>query len=132
MAAFPPTAPMMPQDAPVPNSSPTIPIRYPEISKWLHYCDTHPHRSGTNLSRHAWRFKQEGYLRIQQLATDRISVEKLSEWLGIGKGTADLIIQYAQEDVQLVRAGKLDLELLVDSRLGKDDFGDVDATGADN
>lgn len=54
---------------------------------------------------HAWKFDQEGYRRINQLTTERTSVEKLSQWLGIGKGTADLLMQYAQEDVDQVKAG---------------------------
>ena len=35
-----------------------------------------------------------------------MSVENLSNWLEIGKGTADLIIQYAEEDMVLVSNGK--------------------------
>jgi hypothetical protein len=48
-------------------------------------------------------------LQINQLTRDRISVEQLSEWIGIGKGIADLIIQYAEEDVALAKAGRLSL-----------------------
>ena len=41
-----------------------------------------------------------------------MSVENFSNWLEIGKGTADLIIWYAEEDVVLVSNGKsmMDLE----------------------
>ena len=34
-----------------------------------------------------------------------MTVEKLSEWLGIGKGMVDIIIELADEDVELVKAG---------------------------
>ena len=40
-----------------------------------------------------------------------MSVEKLSDWLNIGKGTADLIIQYAEEDMELIKAGMFSMEL---------------------
>ena len=39
-----------------------------------------------------------------------MSVENLSNWLEIGKGTADLIIQHAKEDMALVRGGKFTME----------------------
>ena len=35
----------------------------------------------------------------------------LSNWLAIGKGTADLLIQYAGEDMELVKAGTFSMEL---------------------
>jgi hypothetical protein len=34
-----------------------------------------------------------------------MTVKKLSDWLMIGKGTADLIIHYTEEDMELVKAG---------------------------
>jgi hypothetical protein len=40
-----------------------------------------------------------------QLTGDWITVEKLLDWLNIGKGMADLLIRYAEEDVELVKAG---------------------------
>ena len=40
---------------------------------------------------------------INQLTRNHISVEKLSTWLNIGKGTANLLIQYAKEDMELLQ-----------------------------
>jgi len=40
-----------------------------------------------------------------------MTVENLSGWLSIGKGTADYIIQYADEDMVLVRNGKFTMDL---------------------
>ena len=40
-----------------------------------------------------------------------MSMEKLSSWLNIGKGTADLLIQYAEEDMMLLKAGNFSMEL---------------------
>jgi hypothetical protein len=105
MSMLNPLAQPMPNPShPVPD--PSIKVVYPEISAWLEYCNTHPDRHGEFFAAHAPKFDFEGYRRIHQLTGDRISVEKLSDWLGIGKGTADLLIQYAKEDVDLVRAGK--------------------------
>jgi hypothetical protein len=39
-----------------------------------------------------------------------MSVENLSNWLHIGRGTADLIIQCAEEDMALVREGKFAMD----------------------
>jgi hypothetical protein len=75
------------------------------IPAWLTYCDQHPQRRGEDFSSHASKFDKEGYRRIHQLTGDRITVEKLSDWLSIGKGIADLLIRYAEEDVELVKAG---------------------------
>ena len=40
-----------------------------------------------------------------------MSVENLSNWLGIGKGIADLIIRYAEEDMILVEDGNFTMDL---------------------
>jgi hypothetical protein len=77
------------------------------ISPWLAYCDRHPNRHGEDFQAHTEKFRDEGYRRINQLTGERMSVEKLSAWLSIGKGTADLLIQYAEEDVALAKAGML-------------------------
>jgi hypothetical protein len=87
------------------------PLVYPKISDWLQYCDRHPDRGGEDFSNHIWAFDREGYHCINQLAGNRMTVEKLLEWLNIGKGTADLLIQYAEEDVELVRNGIFSMSL---------------------
>jgi hypothetical protein len=38
-------------------------------------------------------------------------VEKLSDWLGIGKGMANLLIRYAEEDVKLLKNGEFTMTL---------------------
>jgi hypothetical protein len=53
-----------------------------------------------------------------------MSVENLSNWLEIGKGTADLIIQYAEEDMALVRDGKFTMEPVHRAQAEQDDNGD--------
>ncbi|KIL62626.1 hypothetical protein M378DRAFT_12699 [Amanita muscaria Koide BX008] len=83
---------------------------YPTITKWLLYCDKHPDREGDDLSQLIPIFEEEGYRRINQLTGDNISVEKLSNWLGIKKGTADLVLRHAVEDIALLKAGLLKMD----------------------
>jgi hypothetical protein len=86
-------------------------VVYPNISDWLEYCDRHQHRRGEGFSNHIQAFEQEGYRRINQLTGKRMTVEKLSEWVHIGTGTADLLIQYAEEDVELIKRGVFSMSL---------------------
>jgi hypothetical protein len=105
---------------PAPNPALPAPNRsvkssdYPKIPAWLTYCDNHPERCGEDFSLYAWKFEREGWRRIHQLTGDRISVEKLSDWLSIGKGTADLLIRYAEEDVDHIKAGTFTMTLADD------------------
>ena len=43
---------------------------------------------------------------INQLTSGCMSIENLSSWMNIGKGTADYIIQYADEDMVLMNNGE--------------------------
>jgi hypothetical protein len=106
--------------APQPN--PTVPLRRvrgPQISAWLQYCDRLPDHDGEDLSALTDKFHAQGYQTIDQLTGPRMSVENLSNWLEIGKGTADLIIRYAEEDMVLVSNGKFTMDL----ELAGPDFG---------
>ena len=82
----------------------------PRIHGWLNYCDKHPDRQGENFSALAEKFNEQCYRRINQLVGERMSVEKLSDWLKIEKGKADLLIQYAGEDMELIKAGEFSME----------------------
>jgi hypothetical protein len=96
---------------PTPHVKP-VNVIYPKIEDWLKHCDA---RHGENFSAHTWRFLQEGYRDMEQLTSRRMSIEKLSEWLNIGKGLADLLIRYADEDVKLVEAGLFQMESIDDA-----------------
>ena len=43
---------------------------------------------------------------INQLTSGCMSIENMSSWMNIGKGTADYIIQYADEDMVLMNNGE--------------------------
>jgi hypothetical protein len=99
-----------------PTALPAAPprdVRGPQILEWLQYCDHVPGR-GDFFYELADKFIREGYRSIDQLTRSRMTVENLSNWLGIGKGTADLIIQYAEEDMALVRDGKFTMKAVLD------------------
>jgi hypothetical protein len=97
------------------NSTQAAPpdVEYPLIGPWLEYCDRLPQRlrDTGGLGLHAYKFEHQGFRCINQFISGRISVEKLSDWLVIGKGTADLIIQYAEEDMKLLHSGKFMMDL---------------------
>jgi hypothetical protein len=98
----------------VPQPNPTVPLRHvrgPRISSWLQYCDRLPGRDGENFTALADKFDKQGYRTVDQLADNQMSVENLSNWLEIGKGTAGLIIRYAGEDMALVRDGNFTMDL---------------------
>lgn len=48
---------------------------------------------------------------MNQLTGPQMTIEKLSEWLSIGGGMADLLIQYAEEDVMLIKNGSFSMKL---------------------
>ena len=94
---------------PSPHQNPTTwpkSVKGPIISAWLRHCDNHPDRRGENFSTLTGNFDEQGYWTIDQLTSARMSVENLSSWIKIGKGTADYIIQYADEDMALLNDGK--------------------------
>ena len=106
-ASLPPQAPVLPQNPTAPQKH----MRGPRITPWLQYCNRVPGREGENLSVLTGKFDKEGYRTIDQLTGSHMSVENLSNWLGIGKGIANLIIQYAEEDMSLVRDGNFTMDL---------------------
>ena len=46
---------------------------------------------------------------LDQLIGPGITIENLAGWLSLGKGTTDLIIRYAEQDVLLVKNRKFQL-----------------------
>jgi hypothetical protein len=95
--------------APVPVAS--TPLKYPRIPEWIEYCDRNPDRCGANLSAIIPKIQEQGFCFINQLTGSRITVEKLSGWLAIAPGTADLIMGFAEEDCKLIAAGTFTMVL---------------------
>jgi hypothetical protein len=82
-------------------------VTWPNIAEWLHYCDKHPQHSRDNLSTHILKFEDQGYQWIDQIT--QAMIEKLLDWLNIGKGIADLIISYVREYVRLLNEGRFSM-----------------------
>jgi len=99
---MPPNLPTNAQSVPaIPTPSPV-----PKLAAWLEYCDQHVDRSGDNLVQYKDQFEAEGFRRLDQLFGNIVSVEDISRWLSIKKGVAVTILNYANDDMALVRAGK--------------------------
>jgi hypothetical protein len=111
-AHFPTPAPM-PVVTSQTQNRPEVEIEYPLIGPWLNYLDSHPVRGKyqINFGRYAAAFQGEGFFAVNQLVSDHVTIEKLSNWLGIGKGIADLLIDYAQRDVESIKLGTLSARL---------------------
>ena len=111
---------------PAPIASTTQLIKGPAITNWLDHCDLHKDRPGTLFHTLVGKFEREGYQTIDQLTSSRVTVADLSSWLNIGKGTADLIVTYADADMVLAQNGTFKLE----SALGSGDSFDWGVPGA--
>ena len=103
--SFPLLHPQQYMAAPMTSVPPVPPVKYPVISEWLVLCDNHPQHSGEDFTSLVSKFDKEGFRHLHQLTGDRITVKKLSEWLNIRKGTADLILRYAEEDILAIHGG---------------------------
>ena len=84
---------------------------YPLIGLWLNYLDSHPIRGKhqINFARYAAAFQGEGFFAVNQLVLDRVTIEKLSNWLGIWKGIADFLIDYTRSES--IKLGTLSAQL---------------------
>ncbi|KAG8942431.1 hypothetical protein FRC03_003220 [Tulasnella sp. 419] len=81
-------------------------IIYPKIDDWLKDLDNHKVRGqdGFNFSQYGPCFKTQKFIWIDQLAdSQRVSVDKLAEWLDIEVGVAEIILKYAAVDVKRLK-----------------------------
>jgi hypothetical protein len=112
--------PIAMQTQSLPSKKMDSPKVIPKVIPWLNYCDRHPNRCGDSLSDYAHKFDQEGYRRVDQLTSNRVSVENLAGWVKIGTGIAGLVIHYADEDMVLVNAGQFSMTLPDDGHKADD------------
>jgi hypothetical protein len=110
---YPPTSGPIPTlAAPAPYDqarlSDLAPITYPEITDWFRFLDMHKERNkdGILFTPFGALMKGKGFLRITQLTLEYVKLKDLQDFLGIEVGTAILILQYAKEDVEAIKAGK--------------------------
>jgi hypothetical protein len=91
------------------STSPVPVASIPLISNWLTHLDQHTERNqdGIVFAPFGPIFKERGFVRLSQLASKHVSVSDLQALLGVTTGTAVSIKDYADEDLEAVRAGKL-------------------------
>jgi hypothetical protein len=85
------------------------PVSFPEITLWLGGLNEHVHRSSPHIdfSSLGESLSRNGFFRINQLASEFVSVDKLMDLLQTNYGTAVQLLQYAKEDTEACRNGKL-------------------------
>jgi hypothetical protein len=113
MMVQPPAAPAIgitvpnPHTQPPPSGSDDAEIIYPTINEWAAYCDANMKRARlTRAGDIRGKLTQQGYVEITQLTSTCVSsATELAKAIDVGLGTAELIIRWADEDVEKVRAG---------------------------
>ena len=85
------------------------PIKYPDLIHWFASLDANEERNkdGIIFAPFGAILKDKGFLRLCQLTLDIFTLKDLQEWLGINAGSAVLIMQYAKEDLDDIKAGRL-------------------------
>lgn len=80
-------------------------ILFPHISDWLGTLDSDPVRGADNrnFTQYAQRFTDHGFLRLNELLDELVSVDSLAQWLGVGRGVIVVILKYAKADVEKAR-----------------------------
>ena len=53
--------------------------------------------------------KEKGFFCLSQLTLDIFTLKDLQEWLGISAGSAMLVMQYAKQDIDDIKSGRLNL-----------------------
>jgi len=113
-----PTQPHAPDNAPAvapaayghSSSEPlSTAVTFPEIGSWLIGLDQHAHRSSPQVkfSSLGESLDRNGFYLISDLASNLISAEKLMELLETNYGTVVQLLQYAKEDTEACRVGRL-------------------------
>ncbi|KAF8833920.1 hypothetical protein BDN67DRAFT_985703 [Paxillus ammoniavirescens] len=83
----------------------------PDIVEWFSYLDTH---NGRNRDRIVYTpfghlLKARGLHRLNHLSLKWFQLSDLQDWLNVNFGTAINILEYAEEDLGLAKAGNLEL-----------------------
>ena len=96
-----------PPDSPSPASkNPTI---YPAIRDWLCELDEGPRGSdGHNFVQYAENFEKEQIIRISEIADSNMftRTDLMSICPGMKLGTANVLLQYARDDVKTIQRAK--------------------------
>ncbi|KAI6024530.1 hypothetical protein EDC04DRAFT_2900039 [Pisolithus marmoratus] len=94
---------------PLPLPSQHLPTaEIPDIISWFSSLDQDEQHSKDGILFQPFGdvLQEKGFLRISQLSPDFVKIPALQDWLGIEVGTTILIMQYVQEDLEMLRAGQ--------------------------
>ncbi|KAF9223323.1 hypothetical protein BS17DRAFT_880548 [Gyrodon lividus] len=80
----------------------------PGIISWFAHLDCREERKPDDpaFTQFGPILKDQGFLRLSQLSLEYFGLADLQKWLGIGAGTAVLIMQYAKEDLEAIKSGR--------------------------
>ncbi len=104
-----------PQYLSIPQATNSFPpaVKYLEVTCWFPFLDKHEehHKDGIGFAAFGEVLKNKGFLHITQLTLDFIMLKDLQDWLGIEVETAILIMQYAKDDIENIKASRLIIPL---------------------
>ena len=92
----------LPSDPVADRNAPDI-----EIIPWFSFLDRDQRSKDddTRYSLFGAVLRRRGFLRISQLTSEFVKLTELEDWLGVERGIAILIMQYARMDLAAVRSG---------------------------
>ncbi|KAI9459620.1 hypothetical protein HD554DRAFT_2330919 [Boletus coccyginus] len=81
----------------------------PDLIEWFSYLDTHSGRNKDRVvySRFGPVLRAKGFYHLNHLSHKYIQLSELQDWLDIEIGTAINIFEYAEDDLEVARAGTL-------------------------
>lgn len=107
--AAPPAHDHAPSISQAPRASTRATADIREIVHWFKYLDQHDERNkdGITFAPYGPILREKGFRWLSHLSQDYVKPSDLVELLGIRFGTAVLIMQYAEQDLEAVNAGHL-------------------------
>ena len=86
-------------------------VEFPDIISWCKYLDSHTgrNRDGIQFTPFGEILKDKGFVRLSLIDNQLFSPQDLAGWLDLGArvGTAIQIMQYAKQDIDAIKTGRL-------------------------
>jgi hypothetical protein len=100
-----------PQPAPIMPEIDSRHVEFPDIISWCKYLDSHTgrNRDGIQFTPFGEILKDKGFVRLSLIDNQLFSPQDLAGWLDLGTrvGTAIQIMQYAKQDIDAIKTGRL-------------------------
>ena len=99
---------MRSEPSPSPAASGTPDVLAPVLVGWFMYLDQHKqqNKDGLIFLPYGPIMKANGFIHLSQLTLNYLKLSNLQDILNIDLGTAILIMQYADEDMEAVKSGR--------------------------